>query len=83
MARRDDREYREYLREEQRSQPGCPAREVVLDQPMQATRLGAVASRSTRILLKLLAASVHRPSTFRVAKEDVGDATAAGPLGVA
>ena len=28
MARRDDREYREYLREEQRSQPGCPAREL-------------------------------------------------------
>jgi uncharacterized SAM-binding protein YcdF (DUF218 family) len=26
MARRDDREYREYLREEQRSQLGCPAR---------------------------------------------------------
>jgi hypothetical protein len=26
MARRDDREYREYLREEQRCQPGCPAR---------------------------------------------------------
>ena len=24
MGRRDDREYREYLREEQRSQPGCP-----------------------------------------------------------
>src|SRR4051794_1118414 len=38
MARRDDREYREYLREEQRSQPGCPAREVGLDQPIQATR---------------------------------------------
>src|SRR5438067_11385281 len=37
MARRDDREYREYLREEQRSQPGCPAREVVLDQRGQAT----------------------------------------------
>ena len=37
MARRDDREYREYLREEQRSQPGCPARKVVLDQPRQAT----------------------------------------------
>src|SRR2546428_2414624 len=37
MARRDDREYREYLREEQRSQPGCPAREVVLDQPRHAT----------------------------------------------
>ena len=25
MARRDDREYREYLREEQRSQRGCIA----------------------------------------------------------
>src|SRR5205807_6852171 len=37
MARRDDREYREYLREEQRSQPGCPAREVVLDQRGRAT----------------------------------------------
>ena len=28
MARRDDREYREYSREEQRSQPGCPARKM-------------------------------------------------------
>src|SRR5712671_5058799 len=37
MARRDDREYREYLREEQRSQPGCPAREMVLDQRGRAT----------------------------------------------
>ena len=37
MARRDDREYPEYLMEEQRSQPGCPAREVVLDQRGQAT----------------------------------------------
>ena len=40
MARRDDREYREYLREEQRSQPGCPAREVVLLQRGQATSWG-------------------------------------------
>ena len=38
LARRDDREYREYLKEEQRSQPGCPAREVVLDQRVRATR---------------------------------------------
>ena len=37
LARRDDREYREYLREEQRSQTGCPAREVVLDQRGRAT----------------------------------------------
>jgi hypothetical protein len=28
MARRDEREYREYLSEEQRRQPGCPAREL-------------------------------------------------------
>ena len=41
MARRDDREYRECLRKEQRSQPGCPAREVVLDQPIQATSYAA------------------------------------------
>src|SRR6266550_7306203 len=37
MARRDDRAYREYVREEQRRQPGCPAREVVLDQRGRAT----------------------------------------------
>src|SRR5436190_2332855 len=57
MARRDDREYREYLREEQRREPGCPAREVVLDQRGQATShlatnptagpLGASASMAT------------------------------------
>jgi hypothetical protein len=37
LARRDDREYRESLREEQRGQPGCPAPEVVLDQRRRAT----------------------------------------------
>src|SRR5438045_7699483 len=37
LARRDDQEYRECLREEQRSQTGCPAREVVVDQRGQAT----------------------------------------------
>ena len=45
VARRDDREYREYLREEQRSQPGCPAREVVLDQRGQATSSSSSAFR--------------------------------------
>jgi hypothetical protein len=38
MERRDDREYRECLREERRSQAGCPVREVELDQRGQATR---------------------------------------------
>jgi hypothetical protein len=43
MARRDDREYREYLSEEQHSHPGCPAPEVVLDQRGQVTSLGSAA----------------------------------------
>jgi hypothetical protein len=37
MARRDDQVYRPYVREEQRRQPGCPAREVVLVQRGHAT----------------------------------------------
>jgi hypothetical protein len=37
LARRDNRGYREYLKEEQRRQGGCPAREVVLDQRVPAT----------------------------------------------
>ena len=45
LARRDDREYREYLREEQRRQPGCPAREVVLVQRGQATSLRHIGAR--------------------------------------
>src|SRR6516225_3403117 len=49
VARLDDREYREYLREEQRSQPGCPAREVVLDQRGQATRLGRSQEERARL----------------------------------
>ena len=37
IARRDDRGYREYLREEQRREAGCRARKPVLDQRGQAT----------------------------------------------
>src|SRR6266511_2611350 len=60
MASRDDREYREYLREEQRRQPGCPARKLALDRPRQATRArripmafasGTFALRNTRNLI--------------------------------
>src|SRR5688572_24173819 len=39
MARRDDREYREYLREKQRRQPGCPARELCREPRGQDTRM--------------------------------------------
>jgi len=38
IARRDTRGYWEYLREEQRGEAGCPARQAVLDQRGQATR---------------------------------------------
>src|ERR671915_608078 len=37
MARREERAYREYVSEEQRSQPGCPARKAVVLQRRQAT----------------------------------------------
>jgi hypothetical protein len=37
MARREAREFREYLRAEQRSQPGCPARKLLVVPRMQAT----------------------------------------------
>src|SRR4051812_8099327 len=46
MTRRGDRQYREYLRESQRSQPGCPAREVVLDQRGQATSANTIQTPS-------------------------------------
>ena len=45
MARRDDREYREYLSEEQRRQTGCPAREAVLLQRRHATSCHVAQSR--------------------------------------
>src|SRR5687767_14980399 len=55
LARRDDREYREYLREEQRRQAGCPAREVVLVQRGQATRRGWLEGSMLRGLWILIA----------------------------
>jgi len=54
LARRDDREYREYLREEQRSQTGCPAREVVLDQRGQTTSVAFGQSRPHLAYLRAL-----------------------------
>src|SRR5438477_1721460 len=68
LARRDDQEYREYLREEQRSQTGCPAREVVLDQRGQAT---SGPSRSDLLLwpdgapLRPSTAHEHQRSAFQ------------------
>jgi len=38
MARREDREYREHLREEQHRQPGCPAPKPVLERRRQAAK---------------------------------------------
>ena len=46
MARLDDRAYREYVREqEQRSQPGCPARELCHE--LRGPDTGQRAGRST------------------------------------
>ena len=60
MARRDDREYREYLREEQRRQPGCPARKPVLDQRRQATSRKHLAPASALAGAGLLAWLIAR-----------------------
>src|SRR5436309_4896742 len=38
MARREERAYREYVRDEQRSQPGCPARELCDESLLRDTR---------------------------------------------
>jgi hypothetical protein len=56
IARRDDREYREYLREEQRREAGCPARKPVLDQRGQATSLAD--SPNTTVLVRPFAAAL-------------------------
>src|SRR5688572_1877401 len=45
MARRDDRAYREYVREEQRRQSGCPARESCDASRFQGTSIPAAVPR--------------------------------------
>ena len=79
MARRDDREYREYLREEQRSQPGCPAREVVLDQRGRTTgsRRGDRGPRASLAApasaLELVITDLRTPAAVVMATIDVRD----------
>ena len=74
MARRDDREYREYLREEQRRQAGCPAREVVLVQRGPATRVLVLASLSSFGLARLQTILVQRHcDTLRVGGGNLKD----------
>src|SRR5205809_438954 len=58
LARRDDRAYREYVRKEQRSQTGCPARDMVLDRRGRATNL----SESQVKALFIVAAKPARPA---------------------
>jgi hypothetical protein len=50
MARREAREYREYLSAEQRSQPGCPARELCREPRGQDTRSEGSADSSQSTL---------------------------------
>src|SRR6266536_4137 len=84
MARRDEREYREYLNEEQRSQPGCPARELCREPrdgtlggrarflrnlPRRSDPLGGAARLLTRIRH---AVRDSRPAKARRAQQKVG-----------
>src|SRR5437762_14002807 len=46
MARREERAYREYVSDEQRSQPGCPARRIVKYWLGQDTRPVITSSRA-------------------------------------
>src|SRR6266540_6522342 len=62
MARRDEREYREYLREEQRRQPGCPARELCREPRGRDTKIAAEdAMVRTRLYGTILAICVLLP----------------------
>ena len=60
MARRDDRRYREYLTEEQRSQPGCPARGLV----QLMTLPGTQSPRRDRVMV-LIQMDGHRSPDVR------------------
>src|SRR6266487_1074523 len=61
MARREERAYREYVSDEQRSQPGCPARELCDESLLQDTRLSLLgrAPTSTRSRSALRKAANH------------------------
>src|SRR5439155_14485603 len=48
MARREERAYREYVSDEQRSQPGCPARELCDESLLRDTRERAQKPRATQ-----------------------------------
>ena len=61
LAGRDDRAYREYSREEQRRQEGCPARKALLIQSIQATSSNS--ERRTPELIPNSACRIPIPST--------------------
>jgi hypothetical protein len=54
LARREDRAYREYARDEQRSQPGCPARRIGDSYVGQDTRACRTGSTTCRMVLSPL-----------------------------
>src|SRR5207245_3636151 len=53
MARREERAYREYVSDEQRSQPGCPARELCDESLLRDTSvlLSAVIGGRAKLVL--------------------------------
>src|SRR5437879_5364614 len=58
MARREERAYREYVSDEQRSQPGCPARELCDESLLRDTGL----LRAMCLYTLVVSLSNHEPS---------------------
>jgi hypothetical protein len=71
MARRDDREYPEYLREEQRRQPGCPARRPLPSQRRQATSM-AQHHRTERAIVSAWRVSRARSAAYGISPSSAG-----------
>src|SRR5712691_11432620 len=70
MARREERAYREYVSDEQRSQPGCPARDLCDESLLRDT--SSRASRGTTCeFVAFFADGADRTTLERVATEGV------------
>jgi CHAT domain-containing protein/Tfp pilus assembly protein PilF len=63
MARREERAHREFVSDEQRRQPGCPAQQAVVIQRGQATSSGSRKMKVTCVILALVSAAAIETST--------------------
>src|SRR5436190_16674173 len=85
MARREERAYREYVSDEQRSQPGCPARELCDESLLRDTSAQRAASALRGLSGSICSTAADRQRLRRLDARDVGrggdppgTATAAG-----